>query len=103
MTSVDQSPEVKFGVDHDINRRGEGPWVYKVKDALHHIAGSFMSNPERNPCFAKLYIYDFTEALEYHMQFCYNTGLNKYTMQTLQERNLNPSQNVCNGIQGILI
>lgn len=84
MTSVGQSPGVKLGVDHNINRGG-GPWVYKVKGALHHIAGSLVPNPERNPCFAQLYIYDPTEALEYRMQSHYNTGLDRYTMQTLQD------------------
>jgi hypothetical protein len=81
---VGQSPGVKLGVDHEINRRGGGPWVYKVKGALHHIAGSLVPNPDRNPSFAQLYIYDPSEALEHHMQSRYNTGLDRSTMRNLQ-------------------
>jgi len=85
MTFVDQSPGVKLGVDYEINRGGRGSWVYKVKGALHHIAESLAPNPDRNPSFAQLYIYDPAEALEHHMQSCYNTRLDRSTMQNLQD------------------
>ena len=48
MTSVGQSPGVPLGIDHAINN-GHGPWLYKVKGALHHISGSLEPNPGTLP------------------------------------------------------
>jgi PIF1-like helicase/Helitron helicase-like domain at N-terminus len=84
MTSVGQSPGVRLGVDHSIND-GRGPWVYKVKGALHHIAGSLMPNPGVAPAFAQLYIFDPAEALVHRMQSAYSTGLDRTTLSILQD------------------
>jgi len=79
MTSVDQSPGIRLEVDHEINNE-RGPWIYKIKDSLHYIAGSLVPTSGNNSCFAQLYIYDPIQALEHHMQFCYNTGLDQHTV-----------------------
>ena len=84
MTSVGQSPGVRLGVDNSLND-GHGPRVYKVKGALHHISGSLIPNPGVAPAFAQLYIYDPAEALDHRMASRYSTGLDRTTMQILQD------------------
>jgi len=51
MTSVGQSPGVKLDRDYGVNV-GVGPKVYKIKGALHHIAGSLIPNPGSRPSYA---------------------------------------------------
>jgi hypothetical protein len=82
MTSVGQSPGVPVQMDHTINHGG-GPWLYKIKGALHHYAGSLVPNPQRPPRFAQLYIYDPQESLEHRISA--NTELNPQILQILQD------------------
>ena len=84
MTSVGQSPGVSLGIDHTINN-GHGPWLYKVKGALHHFAGSLETNPGTPPRYAQLYIYDPADALDLRMNTSHHSGLNHGTMQKLQD------------------
>src|SRR5436190_15192568 len=84
MTSVGQSPGVRLGIDHAINN-GHGPWLYKVKGALHHISGSLEPNPGTLPRYAQLYIYDPAAALNIRMGASYNAGLDLHTIQELED------------------
>jgi hypothetical protein len=74
--------------DHTVNEGGGGPYVFKVHGQLSHHAGSLLP-PEQGenngPSYAQLYIYDPAEALDYRMNNQYNNGLNRQTMQILQD------------------
>ena len=83
MTSVEQDAG-KCLNDREIND-GRGPYVYKVRGELHHIAGTLLPPTGQPPQFAQLYIYDPVEQLDYHMSHSANRHLDRNVMQTLQD------------------
>ena len=72
-------------VDESVNRNGAGPYVFKVHGKLIHKAGSLSPNDGQTPVYAQLYIYDGGEALDYRMAHSANRGLDRGTMQILQD------------------
>jgi Helitron helicase-like domain at N-terminus len=71
--------------NREINRDGQGPYVFKVQGRLYHRIGSLLPQPESSPLYAQLYIYDEQEALDFRMGNAANSSLNRATMQTLQD------------------
>ena len=71
--------------DHSINRAGGGPYVFKIKGALHHRSGSLIPRVGEDPVYAQLYIYDPQEALDFRMNNENNTALNRRVMSDLQD------------------
>ena len=71
--------------DTEINRDGDGPFVFRVQGRLYHRIGSLLPQPESSPVYAQLYIYDPQEALEFRMNNAVNASLDRATMQTLQD------------------
>lgn len=45
-------------VDDSINRRGRGPYVFRLHGQTYHSIGSLLPEPGAPPKFAQLYIYD---------------------------------------------
>jgi hypothetical protein len=72
-------------VDDSVNRNGAGPYVFKVHGQLSHRAGSLLPNERQTPLYSQLYIYDGSDALDYHMGHAANHNLDRGTMQILQD------------------
>ena len=70
--------------DESVNQGG-GPYVFKIHGKLTHRSGSLLPAPNANPTYAKLYIYDPAEALNYRMGHQANSPLHHETMQQLQD------------------
>lgn len=55
-------------VDESINRRGHGPYVFKIHGELCHLVGSLLPIEGRQPSYAQLYIYDPHSALQHRVE-----------------------------------
>ena len=71
--------------DKNINRDGGGPYVFKVHGCLYNQSGSLIPYQGRPPIYSQLYIYDPQDALDYRMNHSANSGLDRTTMETLQD------------------
>ena len=72
--------------DRNINRDGNGPYVFKVQGRLYHQSGSLIPREGTPPVYAQLYIYDSRqEALDLRMGHQANSALHRGTMGILQE------------------
>lgn len=45
-------------IDHAINRRGRGPFVFRLHGQNYHSIGTLLPKESKPPKFAQLYIYD---------------------------------------------
>jgi len=73
---------LKVTEDHSINERSCGPPIFRIQGELHHRGGPLLPAVDCPPTYAQLYFYDSQAALEYG---CHqNSGLNRDTLQTLQ-------------------
>src|SRR6202020_636764 len=84
MTSVGQDAGRQLHIDRTVND-GNGPWVYKLHGACHHITGSLLPPEGRQPSYAQLYIWDPEQALDIRMNNRANAALDRRTMQSLQD------------------
>ncbi|KAI9457120.1 hypothetical protein BJY52DRAFT_1095751, partial [Lactarius psammicola] len=81
MTSVGRK------LDESINQTGGGPYTFRLHGELIHRAGSLLP-PEGGqvaPVYSQLYIYDSDVALNYRMANRWNSGLDRFTLCTLQD------------------
>ncbi|GKC12953.1 hypothetical protein Tco_1009735 [Tanacetum coccineum] len=51
-------------IDHAINRRGHGPFVFRLHEHNHHSIGSLLPEESKPPKFAQLYIFDKDNEVE---------------------------------------
>ena len=68
----------------NVNSSGGGPWVWKCGYTIYHQAGGLFPEAGNNPTYAQLYFYDPEEALDYRMHNENNVGVNRDTMEYLQ-------------------
>ncbi|KAF9530831.1 hypothetical protein CPB83DRAFT_745206, partial [Crepidotus variabilis] len=71
-------------VDHSVNQ-GQGPYIFKVQGRLSHLSGSLLPEPDVDPVYAQLYIYDPADALQARLANPINRDLSRGTMQKLQD------------------
>ena len=72
-------------VDDSLNHAGGGPYSFRLHGELIHRAGGLLPPVGRPPVWAQLYILDSADALNHRMENQYNDGLDRHTMQTLQD------------------
>ena len=51
-------------VDDSLNRKGRGPYVFRLHGQTYHKIGSLLPEPGATPKFAQLYIYDTENEIE---------------------------------------
>jgi hypothetical protein len=69
-------------IDNSVNRRGSGPYIFRIHGELRHRSGSLLPSPGQQPAYAQLYIHDPREALNHRM--ARNPNLLRRTMEKLQ-------------------
>jgi hypothetical protein len=69
-------------VDESVNRRGPGPYIFRIHGELCHRVGSLLPSAGHRPSYAQLYIHDPQEALAHRM--ARNPNLLRQTMEKLQ-------------------
>jgi hypothetical protein len=69
-------------IDESVNRRGPGPYIFRIHGELCHRSGSLLPSAGQQPSYAQLYIHDPRAALDHRM--ARNPKLLRRTMQKLQ-------------------
>ncbi|KAL5714883.1 hypothetical protein ACHQM5_016785 [Ranunculus cassubicifolius] len=69
---------------------GHGPKAFTIHGQLHHQIGALLPNPERDPSYAQLYIYDAQTALNYRQQR--NPHLRQDVLDLIQQTLLQSNQ-----------
>jgi hypothetical protein len=73
-------------LDDSLNRRGGGPYSFRLRGELIHRVGSLLPPDDQPPVYTQLYIVDFAEeAHRHHVENVWNSNLHPQTLHTLQD------------------
>ncbi|WVZ71971.1 hypothetical protein U9M48_020498 [Paspalum notatum var. saurae] len=64
-------------IDHEINRQGGGPYVFRLNGQNYHQIGTLLPKEESNPKFAQLYIYDTENKVQNRIRASTSKGDNQ--------------------------
>ena len=64
-------------IDHEINRQGGGPYVFRLNGQNYHKIGTLLPKEGNNPKFAQLYIYDTENEVKNRMRASTSKGNNQ--------------------------
>ncbi|KAJ1279783.1 hypothetical protein BS78_04G182000 [Paspalum vaginatum] len=76
-------------IDKNINNHGNGPYIFRINEQIHHRIGALLPQPEKIPKFAELYIFDTKNEIENRIRALSNEDpeeidINPYIVEQLK-------------------